>query len=141
MKRPHYTLLKDIGDEGSIIVYYAPFERNRLQELAEAFPNHAPHLLNMVDRLWDQLDIFKKHYRDYRFGKSNSLKSVLPIIAPKLSYQTLVVQDGTQAQVVWEEMINGEDTAVKSQLAAQLREYCHLDTQAMVEIHYTLQNT
>ncbi|MCB8988982.1 MAG: DUF2779 domain-containing protein [Ardenticatenaceae bacterium] len=135
------ALLKDIGDQGSIIVFYAPFERKRLQELAEAFPDHTPRLLNMVERLWDQLDIFKKHYRDYRFGKSNSLKSILPIIVPELSYEALSVQDGTQAQVVWEEMISKGNTAVKSPLAAQLREYCLLDTLAMVEIHRVLANS
>ena len=125
---------------GSIIVYYAPFERQRLKELAETFPEHAPRLLNMIDRLWDQLNIFKKHYQDYRFGGSNSLKSVLPVVVPELSYKELDVQDGTQAQVVWEKMIGVGETAVKTQLAEQLREYCHLDTLAMVEIHHALMN-
>ena len=132
------TLLNDIQDIGSIIVYYAPFEKGRLQELATAFPEYASPLLAIVARLWDQLNIFKKHYRDYRFGGSNSLKSVLPVIAPSLSYQALAVQNGEQAQVVWEKMIEERDTAVKTQLADQLRAYCHLDTLAMVEIHRTL---
>ena len=132
------ALLNDIGDTGSIIVYYATFERSRLRELAEAVPEHAPRLLNMVDRLWDQLDIFKKHVRDYRFGGSNSLKSVLPIMVPNLSYKLLDVQNGTQAQVVWEEMLGEGDTAVKQKLIQQLRDYCHLDTLAMVEIHRAL---
>ena len=92
----------------------------------------------MVDRLWDQLDIFKKHVRDYRFGGSNSLKSVLPIMVPNLSYKLLDVQNGTQAQVVWEEMIGEGETAVKQQMIQQLRDYCHLDTLAMVEIHKVL---
>ena len=106
------ALLNDIGDTGSIIVYFATFERGRLRELAEAFPEHAPRLMDMVDRLWDQLDIFKKHVRDYRFGGSNSLKSVLPVIVPELSYKMLDVQNGTQAQVVWEAMIGEGETAV-----------------------------
>ncbi len=132
------ALLNDIGDTGSIIVYFATFERGRLRELAEAFPEHAPRLMAMVDRLWDQLDIFKKHYHDYRFSGSNSLKSVLPVIAPALSYKLLDVQNGTQAQVVWEAMIGEGETAVKEQMAEQLRAYCHLDTLAMVEIHQAL---
>ncbi len=92
----------------------------------------------MADRLWDQLPIFRKHYRDYRFGKSNSPKAVLPVIAPSLSYKLLDVQDGTQAQVVWEEMIGKGETAVKVQMADQLLAYCRLDTFAMVEIHRAL---
>ena len=92
----------------------------------------------MADRLWDQLPIFRKQYRDHRFGKSNSLKAVLPVIAPSLSYKLLDVQNGTQAQVVWEEMIGEGETAVKQQMVKQLLAYCHLDTLAMVEIHYVL---
>lgn len=132
------SLLDHIGDTGSIIVYHAQFEKGRLRELADTFPEHAPRLLDMVNRLWDQLDIFKKHYRDYRFGGSNSLKTVLPVVAPALSYERLAIQNGGQAQAVWEQMIGEGDTAVKTQLAEQLRAYCHLDTLAMVEIHQTL---
>ena len=92
----------------------------------------------MIERLWDQLDIFKNYYRDYRFGPSNSLKSVLPVVVPELSYNVLDVQNGTQAQVVWEEMIGEEDTAVKENLIKQLLAYCHLDTLSMLEIHRIL---
>ncbi|MCB8980700.1 MAG: hypothetical protein H6657_25095 [Ardenticatenaceae bacterium] len=53
----------------------------------------------------DQLDIFKKYFRDYRFGGSNLLKSVPPIMVPDLSYKLLDVPNGMQAQVVWGEMI------------------------------------
>jgi len=53
-----------------------------------------------------------KHYRDHRFGGSNSLKSVLPVIVPELSYKLLAVQNGTQAQMVWEAMIGEGETAV-----------------------------
>lgn len=133
------ALLNDIGDTGYIIAYNIPFERGVLRHLAEQFPEHAQRLTDMAERLWDQLTIFRKHYHDYRFGKSNSLKSVLPVVVPKLSYALLDVQNGMQAQVVWEEMIGVGDTAVKIQLANHLRAYCHLDTLAMVEIHHALQ--
>lgn len=132
------ALLDDIQEAGSIVVYYVPFEKGRLLELADAFPTYAPRLMAIVDRLWDQLNIFRSHYQDYRFSGSNSLKSVLPVIVPELSYKLLKVQSGEQAQVVWEQMILTADTAVKNQLAAQLRAYCHLDTLAMVEIHRAL---
>jgi len=137
------ALLTHIGETGSLIAYNIPFERGVLRHLADQFPAYASRLNGMAERLWDQLPIFRKQYRDYRFGKSNSLKSVLPVIAPSLSYKLLDVQNGTQAQVVWEEMIGqGEtavlETAVKQQLIKQLLAYCHLDTLAMVEIHYAL---
>lgn len=132
------ALLDHIGERGSIIVYSATFERTRLRELAEAFPQHAPRLLNIAERLWDQLNIFKKYYSDYRFGGSNSLKSVLPVMVPTLSYDALAVQNGIQAQVVWEEMIHEENEQIKEKKFQQLRKYCHLDTLAMVEIHDAL---
>ncbi|MEZ4641589.1 MAG: DUF2779 domain-containing protein [Chloroflexota bacterium] len=132
------SLLTHIGATGNLIAYNIPFERSILHHLADHLPAYAERLRDMADRLWDQLPIFRRHYRDYRFGKSNSLKSVLPVIAPELSYKLLDVQDGAQAQVAWEALIGEGDTAVKQQLAEQLRAYCHLDTLAMVEIHHAL---
>ncbi len=129
------ALLAHIGETGSLIAYNIPFERSVLRHLADQFPEYADRLTSMADRLWDQLPIFRKHYRDHRFGKSNSLKAVLPVIVPSLSYKLLDVQNGTQAQVVWEEMIGEGD---KQQMIKQLLAYCHLDTLAMVEIHYAL---
>jgi hypothetical protein len=133
------SLLNHIGETGSLIAYNIPFERGILHHLATHLPEYADRLLNLAERLWDQLPIFRQHYRDYRFGKSNSLKAVLPVIAPELSYKLLDVQNGAQAQVVWEAMIGEGDTAVKQQMAVQLRDYCHLDTLAMVAIHRALQ--
>lgn len=129
------ALLNDIGETGSIIVYYAPFEQGRLQELAEAFPEHADRLNNMVARLWDQLLIFRKYYDHYQFGGSNSLKSVLPVVVPHLRYSELDVQNGTMAQVIWEKMIHHRGGEEKQQQIKALLAYCHLDTLAMVEIH------
>lgn len=132
------ALLRDIGQTGHIVAYYAPFERRIIRELAAALPEHSDRMLNMANRLWDQLDIFKRHYRHYAFGKSNSLKSVLPVVVPGLTYESLSVQNGTQAQVVWEQMIACESNAEKQRLLDQLRAYCHLDTLAMVEMHRVL---
>jgi hypothetical protein len=132
------TLLDHIGESGHLVAYNISFERSVLRHLAGQLSAYADPLIRLADRLWDQLVIFRQHYRHYGFGKSNSLKSVLPVIVPALSYQTLDVQNGAQAQVVWEEMIHCEDTAVKSRLAENLKAYCHLDTLAMVKIHQAL---
>lgn len=133
------SLLSHIGETGSLVAYNIPFERSVLHHLAAHLPEYSDRLLDLAGRLWDQLPIFRQHYRDYRFGKLYSLKVVLPVIAPELSYTLLDVQNGMQAQVVWEAMIGEGETAVKQQLAAQLRAYCHLDTLAMVEIHRALE--
>lgn len=133
------ALLADIGETGHIVAYNISFERMVIKQLAEALPEYAEALLARAERLWDQLPIFRQHYRHYAFGKSNSLKSVLPVLVPELSYAMLEVQNGTQAQVVWEQMIVEQNTAVKQQQIEHLLAYCHLDTLAMVEIHRVLQ--
>ena len=132
------ALLNDIEPGGHVIAYYAPFEKGVLQRLAFDFPAAAAQLEDIISRLWDQLLIFKQHYRHHGFGTSNSLKSVLPVVVPELSYKVLSVQNGSQAQVVWEEMIAADDSAEKEQLAADLRAYCKLDTLAMVRMHHIL---
>ncbi len=132
------SLLNDIGERGHIVVYYASFERSRLLELAEAFPAHSERLLHIIGRLWDQYELIKRSYHHYGFGKSNSLKSVLPVIVPELSYEHLIVQNGSQAQAAWEQMITCEDQLEREFLMNELRRYCGLDTLAMVRIHEAL---
>jgi CRISPR/Cas system-associated exonuclease Cas4 (RecB family) len=132
------SLLAAVGEAGSLVAYHAPFERGILCDLADRFPVHADRLAHMAARLWDQLDIFRHHYRHHGFGGSNSLKSVLPVMAPGLTYESLAIQDGVQAQAVWEAMIGCPSRVEKERLVQQLRDYCALDTQAMVEIHRVL---
>jgi CRISPR/Cas system-associated exonuclease Cas4 (RecB family) len=132
------SLLAHIGPTGHLVAYNIPFERGVLLHLADQFPEFADRLRDLADRLWDQLTIFRQHYQHHGFARSNSLKAVLPIIVPALSYKTLAVQNGMQAQVVWEAMLAEQDAAAKEERIAQLRAYCGLDTLAMVEIHRAL---
>ena len=57
---------------------------------------------------------------------------------PELSYEDLEVQGGTDAQAVWDEMINTDDEKEKERMTKELKEYCRMDTLAMVEIHQKL---
>ncbi len=102
------------------------------------FPEYSAKLQSIIDRLWDQLNIFKYHYKHYAFGGTNSLKSVLPVVVPELSYEELEVQGGTEAQAVWDEMINTGDEEEKERMIKELKEYCRMDTLDMVEIHKRL---
>lgn len=81
------ALVQDIGEQGTLIAYNISFERGVLLHLAEHLPQHVVRLQDMADRFWYQLLIFRKHYKDWRFGGSNSLKSVLPLLVPELSYK------------------------------------------------------
>ena len=132
------SLTKAIDETGSIIAYNAGFEKGVLNQLARWYPEHAESLQSIIDRLWDQLVIFRKFYTDYRFKGSNSLKNVLPVIIPSMSYENLAVSDGTEAQVTWNEMIRLPESSQKSKLINELREYCRQDTMAMVNLHQYL---
>lgn len=132
------ALVDALGDRGSIVVYYASFEKAVLQALAQALPEFRQTLLGFIERLWDQYDIFKNHYHDPAFGRSKSLKNVLPVVVPTLSYDDLVVQKGDQAQSVWHKMLHSKDEKEKTQLVDALKAYCRMDTWAMVEIHRAL---
>jgi hypothetical protein len=81
-------------------------------------------------------------YVDYCFHGSNSLKNVLPVLIPKLSYKNLNIQDGTQAMMQWHKLVyknNNLSEEQKQTIKTNLLKYCHLDTLAMVEIYKKLQ--
>lgn len=134
------SLLDVLGNSGSIVVYSAPFEGGRLKEIAEAFPQYQAKIDNVLERLWDQLAVFKKFYCDSKFKGSNSIKNILPVLVPNLSYLDLEVQEGGAAMVEYAQMINLPDGAEKETIKNNLLEYCKLDTLAMVEIHKVLKN-
>ena len=132
------SLLNHVSSCGSVVVYNASFEQGVLKHLADFFPEHAPPLQSIIDRIWDLLDIFKKHYTHPDFCGSNSLKAVLPVLAPSLDYQDLDVRDGTEAQATWNLMLNTEDETDKNEWINRLKAYCKTDTLATVKIYKAL---
>ena len=132
------SLLGDISDSGSVVVYNARFERGILKRLAELFPEHAAALQSIIARLWDQMVILRKHYEHPDFCGSRSLKVVLPVLVPWLSYEDLDIQEGADAPAAWNLMLNTNSESEKRMWIEHLREYCKMDTLAMVEIHKVL---
>ena len=129
------SLINDIGNQGTVVIYNVNFERNILKDLAIQFPQYSDKLLNIEVRLWDQLNIFKNHYSHPDFLNSNSIKDILPVIHPSLSYKSLNLQSGEDAGVLWLQMLNLDKGEEKDKIIHDLKEYCKLDTLAMVEIH------
>ena len=132
------SLLDTVSDKGSVVVYSASFENQRLEDLAEFLPQYAKPLRSIQSRLWDQLEIFRNYYKHPGFKGSNSLKSVLPVLVPSLRYGALDVQDGREAQAVWQLMLDSNSEREREEMIRNLKAYCKLDTQAMVEIHRVL---
>ena len=127
------ALIDMLPSDGAVIAYNASFEKGRLKELADAFPDLADQLLDMADRTVDLLPVTRAHWyhRDQR--GSWSIKAVLPTVAPELDYASLDVGDGMQAQAVYLEAIAADTTdARRAAIDAGLREYCARDTEAMI---------
>ena len=132
------ALVSDLGTEGSIVAYYATFEIRVIQGLAERFTDLELDLMALIGRFWDLLEVFKRHYRHPAFLGSNSLKSVLPVLVPSMSYSDLDVPDGIAAQVTWERLVDSRDDEDRRRLTEGLLVYCRQDTLAMVEIYRDL---
>ena len=133
-------LIQDIGDSGSVIVWFEGFEKARNSELGEMLPEYKEAMEAINERVVDLMIPFKlKWYDDPRFNGSASIKQVLPILCPHLSYKELGIQEGGSAQRLWMEAILDEKRAdQKDQILNDLIEYCKLDTLAMVEIYNCL---
>ena len=132
------SLLNDVSTTGSVVVYNDRFEKGVLKNLAAAFPEHASALESIVDRLWDLLDIFEHHYMHPDFCGSTSIKDVLPVLVPTSRYEDLEVQDGTEAQALWNLMLETEDETKKNKWIHDLKAYCKMDTRAMLDIYKVL---
>jgi hypothetical protein len=88
------------------------------------------------------MDIFTKQYYVHKdFQGSTSIKYVLPVLVPELSYKNLIIREGGTASMKWNEMTTGQtsgnieiDRESREQIAENLRKYCKLDTYAMYAI-------
>lgn len=117
----------------SILVYNMSFEDGRLKELKEAFPAKSTAIQSIRDKLIDLYDPFKNHwYYHPDMNGSASIKSVLPVFAPELSYQHLAISDGKAAGRAYLRL-NAESSAQERDRVRQaLLAYCRLDTWGMV---------
>ena len=135
-------LLADICTEGTVLVWYEGFEKSRNTELGNMIPEYKHAMESLNGRVVDLMTPFKeKWYDDPRFEGSASIKKVLPVLCPELSYKTLGIQEGASAQRLWmEAILDGTRDGEKQQILSDLLEYCKLDTLAMVEIFNKLRN-
>jgi hypothetical protein len=133
-------LRNDIGDTGTIIVWNKTFEKKCNETLAECIPDMSGFLLAINHRLFDLMEIFSKHlYVHKDFQGSYSIKKVLPVLVPELSYTELTIRDGGTATSEWVRMVfELEEGEEKEQIRKDLLAYCKLDTLAMVEIFNVL---
>ena len=133
--REHFivSLLQSIPSEGSIVVY-SPYERTILGNLAQKFPDYANQLLALCDRM---VDLMKATRPAFKGGYS--LKAVAPVLAPRLSYADLAIQQGAVASVQYADMIaDGVDERAKAKIREDLLAYCARDTEALMHVYKAL---
>ena len=130
-------LIQDLGTEGDVLVYNIPFERGKLNDLAELFPAKAPAINAIIDRLVDLMVPFQqKWYYTPSMQGSYSIKKVLPALVPAFnnSYASLTISEGGTASTVYAQMTDGSYEGDYDAARKDLLAYCKLDTLAMVEI-------
>ena len=133
------ALVDRVGPSGTIIAYNTAFEKSVISNLAKAIPSLTEDLGPLLKRFFDLLPIFRNYYIHPAFHGSSSIKNVLPVLVPGLSYSELDISHGSSAQVAWAELTGTDDEAKRSELTAALLAYCELDTLAMVRIYQALQ--
>ncbi len=131
-------LIEDLKGEGSIITY-SSFEKTTISKLSRTFPDLSDELQCLINRIGD-LEQCIKCINHPEFCGRTSIKVVLPVLVPDLSYEGLEIADGDTALVTFAMMAQGKMDADKmEEKRAALLEYCKRDTLAMVRLHEVLQ--
>jgi hypothetical protein len=130
-------LRQDIGASGSVVVWNQGFEQSRNRDMAEILPGAAPFLYDVSARMVDLMEIVRDGaWVHPAFNGSASIKKVLPVAAPSLSYDQLEIGEGMLAAEQWVQAVMRDpavmDDNERSAVFAALREYCQRDTLAMV---------
>ena len=137
LKEVAESLINDLKDKGSIIVYHSSFEGKMIKELAKILPEYSDKLLALVDRIIDLETPFKNRYvYDKKLKGKSTIKKVLPTFCEEFetAYTKLpLVHNGTDAMTYFSKMMEAPETE-KEDIKHALLKYCELDTLAMVEI-------
>ena len=128
-------LADEIPDGACVVAYNMAFEKRVLRELGEAIPALSKRLNAIIGGMIDLMDPFKR--RDiyhWRMNGSYSLKSVLPVLVPGMTYDGLEISDGAMASEAYFTMETIADPAELSRLRKALLEYCGQDTLGLVRL-------
>ena len=130
-------LIEDLEGEGSIITY-SSFEKTTISKLNKTFPDLSDKLQALIDRIID-LEQCIKCINHPEFCGRTSIKVVLPVLVPELTYDGMEIANGDIALVTFARMAQGKmDTDEMERKCAALLEYCKMDTMAMVRLHEEL---
>ena len=135
------TFLGDIWEhlkESSFIVWYSPFENSRNKEAWEMYPELREAFEIINENTFDLMNITKKWYFfDTAFQGSNSIKYILPVMVPEMTYSGMVVPNGGVAMKLLDQIVSGKltNTSQKREALKNLLLYCGQDSLAMYKIY------
>jgi len=136
---PHLleSLSQHIQPSGSVLVWYEAFEKSRNSEMAAVYGHYTHFLEELNARIIDLMVPFSEEMViDPQFMGSSSIKAVLPVFNPNLSYKDLNIQEGGTASRLWQQAVFDKHKTIDSaKIFGDLVKYCERDTFAMVEIH------
>ena len=150
----NFEFNEDGSLHGTMLAQNTTFEKKRLEELAELFPEYSKKLLAIRDKSADLIHLLKTNKKMYEeafsesagiinyynknLSGSYSIKKTLPVLVPSLTYQGMDVGNGVQAYIAYLNYDSPEPTfgimKTKVERRAALSRYCQQDTWAMVEI-------
>ncbi len=130
------SLQQHVGPFGAIIVWNKGFESHVNDCIARRLPAAKDYTIEFNDRLYDLKDSFAKQYFVHKdLGGKISIKKVLPVLTPHLSYSPLTIRDGAMASLAWSKLLSGQLRGEeRALLYGQLQEYCALDSYGMYAI-------
>jgi hypothetical protein len=134
---PFIAALKTaLPPKGSIVVWNATFEGGINDLLAGRNPEVREFFAALEPRIVDLMDVFSlQAYVDPGFKGRTSIKAILPVLVPQLSYENLAIREGATAGARWNDIVTGAVTAKEAEdIRPELLAYCGLDSKAMVEI-------
>ena len=136
------TLESQIGDSGTILTWNEKFEMGCNDLMAKISPKHKKLYKQINSRVKDLCVPFQKTWYVHKdFVGSYSIKKVLPVLVPELSYSDLDINEGAGAQRLWMQSVLDEKPGLnKEKILADLEKYCELDTLAMMKIYEHLVN-
>jgi len=109
-------------------------KREGLKSLRNGFLN-TEKIDSIINNMRDPMPLFRsKDIYHWQLNGSYSLKNVLPVLVPEMSYADLEVSNGGMAANAYIEMIQTEDAKEREQIRQSLLKYCELDTLAIVRI-------
>jgi hypothetical protein len=129
------SLLKATEQSGTILAYNQSFEISRMKELSIDFPKYSSTIEERILRIMDLMVPFaKRWYYSPLMNGSYSIKAVLPALVPQLSYKNMAIGDGGTASAAYLTLFNNSDANQVESVRNNLKEYCKLDTFAMVQV-------